>query len=244
MNESKSLLVSETVAGLDTLAAVSIFRDDGNIIDKRKTDGILVSGVNKNGKNIFINQTGTSTLGLEVYVSKECAGNILSLGDARDNCHSVEYQSDIDVFKVQVYKFGKVYIFSRDKDNLYTCDIESDYCTVPLMVETVVDRMKLYSKREIRDAVKARELQRQLGFMRAGELEKMISNGKLRNCEVSKKDVRRAESIFGQDIAEIKGKATSKKGEAVKEDDTDTVSKQLSNQTAHADLFFVSNNSV
>ena len=239
VNESKSLLVSETVVGLDTLAAVSIFRDDGNIIDKRKTDGILVSGVNKNGKNIFVNQKGISTLGLEVYVSKECAGNILSLGDARDNCHSVEYQSDIDIFKVQVYKCGKVYIFSRDKDNLYTCDIESDYCTVPLLVETVVDRMKLYSKREIRDAVKARELQRQLGFMRGGELEKMISNGKLRNCEVSKKDVRRAESIFGQDIAEIKGKATSKKGEAVKEDDTDTVSKQLRNQTAHADLFFV-----
>ena len=159
VNESKSLLVSETVVGLDTLAAVSIFRDDGNIIDKRKTDGILVSGINKNGKNIFINQKGISTLGLEVYVSKECAGNILSLGDARDNCHS------IDVFKVQVYKCGKVYIFSRDKDNLYTCDIESDYCTVPLMVETVVDRMKLYSKREIRDAVKARELQRQLGFI-------------------------------------------------------------------------------
>ena len=33
VNESKSLLVSETVVGLDTLAAVSIFRDDGNIIE-------------------------------------------------------------------------------------------------------------------------------------------------------------------------------------------------------------------
>ena len=66
-------------------------------------------------------------------------------------------------------------VISRDSDNLYTCDLEKDYCVVPLMVETVVDRIKLYNKREIRDAVRARELQRQ--FMRAGELEKMISNG-------------------------------------------------------------------
>ena len=90
VRDGKSLLVSETVVGLDTLAAVSIFRDDCNVIEKWKTDGILVSDVNKKGKCIFVNQKGVCALGLEVYVSRECAGNILSLGDARDNCYSVE----------------------------------------------------------------------------------------------------------------------------------------------------------
>ena len=58
------------VIGLDTLAAVSIFRDDNNVIDKWKTEGILVSGVNKVGKNIFVNHKGICALGLEVYVSE------------------------------------------------------------------------------------------------------------------------------------------------------------------------------
>ena len=82
VQDGKSLLVSETVVGLDTLAAVSIFRDGSNVLEKWMTSGILVSGVNKKGKSIFVNQKGISVLGLEVYVSKECAGNILSLGDA------------------------------------------------------------------------------------------------------------------------------------------------------------------
>ena len=87
IGNNKSLLESDMVIGLDTLAAVSIFKDNCCVIDKWKTDGILVSGVNKSGKNIFVNHKGISVLGLEVYVSKECAGNILSLGDARDNCY-------------------------------------------------------------------------------------------------------------------------------------------------------------
>ncbi len=53
VQDNKSLLVSETVVGLDTLAAVSIFRDGCNVIEKWKTSGILVSGVNKNGKKAF-----------------------------------------------------------------------------------------------------------------------------------------------------------------------------------------------
>ena len=237
---NKSITNSGTIIGLDTLASISIFKDNDNILDKWKTKGILVSGINKNGKNIFVDEKGICNLGLEVYVSDKCAGNILSLGDIRDNCHSVDYDSNRDVFNVQVDKLGETYVFSRDSENLYTCDLDKHNNSIKtVLLETVLDNMKSYSKREVRDAVRARQLQRQLGFMRANELEKMISHGKLKNCEIGKRDVRRAESIFGQDIAEIKGKATSRKCEPIKDDGRDIMLKQLKNQTANVDLFFV-----
>lgn len=194
--KSKDVLTSNRVIGLDTLAAISIFKDSNDFIDKWKCSGVIVSGVNKNGKSIYVNTKGICSLGIEVYISSECVGNILSMGDIRDKCHSVEYQSDADVFKVQVYEYGDTYIFSRNIENLYTCDIDVDIEEARVMVEAVRDKMKMYSKREIRDAIRAREIQRQLGFMRAGELQKMISNGKIKNCDIGKKDVRRAEDIF------------------------------------------------
>jgi hypothetical protein len=43
----------------------------------------------------------------------------------------------------------------------------------------------------------------------------MIQTGQLLNCEVTPDDVRRAEEIYGQDIAEIKGKSTLSKAPAI-----------------------------
>ncbi len=66
-----------------------------------------------------------------------------------------------------------------------------------VQVTTVADMMKLYSKREIELAVKARALQRRLGFVSSEQLIRMISNGMLLKCDISKRDVQRAADTFG-----------------------------------------------
>ena len=235
---SSSCINGKRVVGLDTLASVNIFKNGSGIIDTWKCDGILISGVSNKGGSIVVNRKGICEMGLEVYVSDNCSANILSLGNVRDHCHNLEYDGEKDIFKVTVFKNGCVYLFYRNSENLYVCDLDKHVVHVKVMVETVKEKLSKYSKREIRDAIRARELQRQMGFMRGGELEKMISHGKLLECEISKRDVKRADDIWGQDIAEIKGKSTGRKGDVIKNDDSEIVTKQEKFQTAHVDLFF------
>ena len=84
---------------------------------------------------------------------------------------------------------------------------------------TVADRIKLYSKREVSQAIKARQIQRRLGFLSRDKLLKMLGNDNLLQCDIGKKDVLRAEDIFGTDIGELKGKTTSRKAPHVKPDE-------------------------
>ncbi len=84
-------------------------------------------------------------------------------------------------------------------------DYDVDFRSI--CITTVEDKKKLYTKREIRDANRARQLQRKLGFVSTEQLNEMISKGMLNNCDITKHDVIRAKDIYGQDIAEIKGKS-------------------------------------
>ena len=121
---------------------------------------------------------------------------------------------------------------------LYIADVFAQRREVS--VATVSERMKLYTKREVSQAVKARQLQRRLGFINKDTLLKMISNGTLLHCDISKKDVLRAEHIFGQDIGEIKGKATSRKAPEVRPDEKiHKYNIQVEEQVCHTDIMFV-----
>ena len=65
----------------------------------------------------------------------------------------------------------------------------------------------------------------------------MINTGQLLNCEVTADDVRRAEQIYGQDLAEIKGKSTLTKTPALEV--IRTTPTETEQQIAHVDIMFV-----
>ena len=123
---SSSCIYNNRVVGLDTLASVSIFRNNAGIIDTWKCDGILISGVSNKGGSLVVNKKG---------ISDSCSANILSLGSVRDSCHNLEYDTENDIFKVTVFKNGSIYLFYRNSENL--CNLDSQVVHAKVMVETV-----------------------------------------------------------------------------------------------------------
>ena len=246
--------------GLDTMSEVSIFKPNF-MLEIKSCAALQVTGVNGGTKPVVINKKGCSILGLETFCSNDTVGNILSFAHARDNSYSMQWNNELDQFELQVFENGETYIFKRHlgSETLYMCRLnEATVCNLTsatlvcqkdetlvcyndpalVYIETVANNRIFYSKRQRVMANKARLLQRRLGFISTQNLIKMINSGLILNCEISQDDVLRAESIYGQDIGEIKGKSTSKKGPAIYIDNNIKAA-IVEPQVAHCDIFFV-----
>ena len=235
----KKCLYGKNVIGLDTMAEISIFRRS-LMLDERDCDPVVVNGVKKGSSSIFISKIGTSVIGVDAYVSDEAVGNILSFAQVKDQCGDrVRFNAEKDQFDIQIFENGEIYHFRRSgQSNLYLCNLGDRYHRT-VQVTTVAEKMKLYTKREISGAVKARALQRRLGFVSTEQLLKMIGNGMLLRCDIGKRDVLRAVDIFGQDIGELKGKATAKKAPVIRPDEKIQDNMQREDQECHCDIMFV-----
>ena len=235
---SNSKICNEGVVGIDSMAEVSIFKSN-MVLDVTTCDPIIVHGVKSSGQPLYINKRGFSTFGVEVYVCDDISVNILSLGDAKDQGHDLVFDYDKDMFRFQTYKGGEWYEFSRKgfNENLYMCNVHSQRRHI--FITTVADRLKLYSKREVQQAIKARQIQRRLGFLNKDRFIEMLSRGALLNCDIGRRDILRADDIFGQDIGEIKGKSTKRKAPRVEEPDKIRENVQIQNQVANCDLMFL-----
>ena len=182
------------------------------MLDERDCDPIVVNGVKKGSSSIFISKVGTSVIGVDAYVSAEAVSIILSFAEVKDQCGDrVRFNAEKDQFDIQIFENGEIYHFRRSgQSNLYLCNLGDMYHRT-VQVTTVADKMKLYTKREISAAVKARALQRRLGFVSTEQLTKMLNIGMLLRCDISKRDMLWATGICGQDIGELKRKATARK---------------------------------
>lgn len=224
---------------LDTCAGKSIFKNAdlfSNIVHSNKP--ILVEGINSRSQPLFINSEGDTKLG-RVYYDERAVGNVLSFGECRETCHSITYGYYNDTFRLQVNNLDNVYIFTRHPvHNIYFCDI--DMKETDVLVTTVSDKIKLYSKREVAQAQEARDLQIKLGLASDQSLLKMISRGKIHGTDVVQQDVRRALDIWGQCIGNLKGKTTMTKSPI--EEQSDPIEEPtgvLRDQIWYIDLLFI-----
>lgn len=79
---------------------------------------------------------------------------------------------------------------------IYICDLKTMVSNPKLMlVTTVSDKMSKDTLRQIKQAELAREYKRKLGYASTGQLIKLISQGKLANCNVTAQDIVRALDI-------------------------------------------------
>ena len=76
------------------------------------------------------------------------------------------------------------------------------------LVETVADNKKGFSRRQLKDAKTASDLLAKVGHPSVKDLKNMIQSGLLKNCPVTLADVDNAITIYGPDIASLKGKTT------------------------------------
>jgi hypothetical protein len=162
------------------------------------------------------------------------------IGNVVNSSESVTYNRRHDCYVVQAKPGGVCYRFSRDPvSNIYLCDLDTMLSEPRLaMVVTVTDKMKKYSKRQVRQAELAREYQRKLGYASPGQLIKMIGQGQLAQSGITAQDAVRSVDIWGPDLGSLKGKTTSHKAQL--EEELPVVrTKQFESQTMYLELMFV-----
>jgi hypothetical protein len=227
---------------LDTCAGESVFKNKKLIFEiARAPKTMIISGVNPKGKPLIATHWGSTDFGM-VYYNADCIANILSFGNVVNTCYSVTYNTNNDCYIVQASETGYCYTFSRDDSNIYFCDLDTmvtNHITnhSTLLVTTVSDKKKNYTKRQIKSADLARDYQRKLGYASPGQLIKMIGQGKLNNGKISAQDVVRALDIYGPDLGSLKGKTTSHKAQL--EEEVPLITQQFESQTMYLDLMFV-----
>ena len=159
-----------------------------------------------------------------VFVSEKASANILSFAAQVDSGATVEYDQLNDRFLMTPANSDNTYSFCRKniagtEGRFYCCDVRSminKRSRAPpatkevagvreqAMVQTVQENLAKYTKREIDKARNARDLLARMGFPSVENAIKMVHRGA--NFSVTERDFRIADSIWGKDVASIKGK--------------------------------------
>ncbi len=79
-------------------------------------------------------------------------------------------------------------------------------------VQTVKDNLKLFSKRQIAGATRARALFEKMIFPSTVDFRAIISRGGVPGCDVTLEDVKAAEVIWGRSVLKMKGNTVRKNG--------------------------------
>ena len=88
-------------------------------------------------------------------------------------------------------KDGKKLKFIQSEQGLYTCDVSVNskkYAFV--LVNTVANNDKMFSKKDVNEAYKARNIQQTTRNASTKKLIQIVENQDLKNCPITSEDVR------------------------------------------------------
>jgi hypothetical protein len=136
-----------------------------------------------------------------VWYSKDAVANILSLNLLHASGLEVAYSAIKNEFTVVTPSDGVMVFEWDDKVEHYLCDLSSS------AYSTIADNLKLFSKRESRAAVSARNLMMSMGFMSNKKTKQLLQSGNMINEASSQSDVDRVDAIFGKDGSGLTGKS-------------------------------------
>ena len=222
---------------LDNQASMSVVRNPDLLSNIRPIDQpVRIDGI---GGHLVISEVGDLPDFGTVYHHSDALANVLCFADVEDNGKILYSQRDSS-FNVTIR--GHRYQFKRVKSGgarkLYACDMRQHACERLGMVNvtTVSGNEALYTKREVGDARRARDLSRRLGYPSFGHMVKMVKN--MENSPVRVADVHRAAKIWGPEIAYLKGTTRNVKTDHIPVDHIPRPPGRES-QTLHVDLMYV-----
>ena len=85
-----------------------------------------------------------------------------------------------------------------------------------VLMNTVRDNMRGYSKDQIKQAKIARDLLSIIGYPSDKDFKSIIDAPMIKNCPVTVDDINRSTAIFGKDVPTLKGKTVRRKPEPVR----------------------------
>jgi hypothetical protein len=158
-----------------------------------------------------------------VYVHEGANANVISLSKCKDRGDIVTFDSDRDVFTLQMKgAAGPIYKFYRIKDDAgnslshYGCNmtkVHREFVATPdalVAVSSVAHNRLGYTKPELAAADNARILNERMGFPSTRTQSRMLNHGDISNSSVTSADVARLSQITGsQSIAKLKGTANA-----------------------------------
>jgi hypothetical protein len=121
--------------------------------------------------------------------------------------------------------YGKIYDDNKVDEEIYSYTVESN--------------TKLYTKRQIHDADKARKFQHDMGYVPTSTLATMILSGSGLNTPITAQDLLRADEIYGVAVPTLKGTTKTRQLDRVR---VQSVPRLISTrQSLHIDIMFICN---
>lgn len=150
-----------------------------------------------------------------VWFHKDGIANCLSLALVSDR-----FRITLDTAVAQGFfvhrNDGSTRRFDRADCNLYVCDLRNTQAS--LLVTTVKGQKEFYSDLDVRRAKAARKLQEVLGYPSTKAFLRMIDNNMIKNCAVTRRDVKISDDIYGVNANIVKGKSVRRQPPHVRED--------------------------
>lgn len=150
-----------------------------------------------------------------VWYSPKSLANVLSLASVRQK-YRVTMDTNIEPTFLVHKNDNTVLKFAEHKNGLYLHD-KNDPKAEVCMVQTVKGNVESYHKKDVKKAQAARTLYILLGRPSFKKFTYILDNNYIPNCSLTGDDARRAEDIYGKDVATIKGKSTHTHKECTKE---------------------------
>ena len=198
---------------LDTGATSSIIRDRDLLTDITARKPPLTSVTNG---GLHSSEHGGIFHGLQqpllVWYAPDSVGNILALRDVRRLCR-VTLDTAVEAVLFVHLPDDTVLRFAEHIDGLYLLvpsvnpNASSPTYNYSCM-STVADNRAVFTRRELEGADRARQLYRTIGRPSQRKFEAILDYGSILNCPVTKADAQRANTIYGPDLAYLKGKTT------------------------------------
>jgi hypothetical protein len=175
------------------------------------------------------------------YVNDSATANILPFASQIDAGADTTYDKDSDRFIMRPAGSETAYYFGRkeitgSEGKFYICDTRNMiYLQEAALVQTVEDYMRSYTKREVLQARKAREMLVRMGFPSVPQAIRAAGSGS--NFDVTARDSEIAEAIWGKDVASLKGKTKKKVTPVADIEVTPTLVQQ--EQVVSVDIMFI-----
>ena len=229
--------LGEYILLLDNQASMSVVWNAELLTDIRPADHpVRIDGI---GGHLVINEVGNLEDFGTVYYHPDALANVLCFADVED-LGSIVYSQEKSSFDVVIannhYHFRRVQ--SGNARKLYACDLRRHMRERigTVNVTTVSGNEAMFTRREVGDARRARDLSRKLGYPSLNHLVKMVKH--MENSPVRVADVYRAAKIWGPEIAYLKGTTRNKKTEHIPVEELPRpIGREV--QTLHVDLVYV-----
>jgi hypothetical protein len=199
---------------LDTQSSCDLVMSENLVTNMRPAEkSITVGGIQSGAEPVLVDTIADFGDFGTVYFSRSATANILSFASQINAGADISYEKRHDKFVLIPAHSTKRYEFRR-KDvggsdgRFYVCDLDVREVRERAMVQTVSENLRRYTKREIESAERAREMLGRMGFPSTADAISMISSGS--NFDLTARDFQRAESIWGRDLASMRGKSVRK----------------------------------